>query len=141
MRTLFSGRGPGLVKRPEASGLMYAIGLSVSLTACGGCRVGGGPPPASGGDLVSHPGVSAPVIAAVGRRLAAESAGAQRLMAVTTPAFDCQAFARTLIPWKGQDFTNPLFVAAGEATLPDAPEFADRRAAACSVLQTAAGAQ
>lgn len=79
--------------------------------------------------LLSAPGVSAPVIESVRLKLAASNAR------VTT--FNCQAHARTLLPWKGTDYTNPLFRAANEATLPDAPEFTDRRSAGCAILEKA----
>ncbi|MDD5304300.1 MAG: hypothetical protein PHS14_14470 [Elusimicrobia bacterium] len=117
-----------MAQRSQAPRLLHALGLSVSLAACGG-----GPPAASGGDLVAHPGVSAPVLAAVGRGLVARPS-----RATAATAFDCQTTARALIPWQGTDFTSPLFRAACEAQLPDAPEFTERRAAACAVLRAGA---
>jgi hypothetical protein len=80
--------------------------------------------------LTSHPGVSAPVIEATRARLMASNA--------TVQSFNCQAYAQTLLPWKGPNYTDPLFRAANEATLPDAPEFAARRQTGCAILERAA---
>lgn len=146
MRWLRPCGGKRMAQRSQAPRLMYAIGLSLSLASCGGCRVGGPPPPTSGGDLVSSPGVSAPIVHRVQQDLDSQRIAGGRtaqvaqvrplpLLATTDKPFDCQSYAKTLIPWQGTDFTSPIFRAASEATLPDSDEFAERRSKACAVLQ------
>lgn len=109
------------------------------------------PKPAGGGDLVGHPGVSAPFVERTLARMALVSptpgrqareghptfprVGERRsLVAPPPPPWDCQAYARTLIPWTGPT-PDPRFFAANEALLPDLPEFAARRKAACATLE------
>jgi hypothetical protein len=110
------------------------------------------PPKAADSDLVAAPGVSAPVIERTMKAVAiplvaptpgwvvASARAPRALAAVATAPFDCQAYAKSLIPWEGPSFTDPGFAAAGEATLPDLPEFAARRSAACVVLKARSGA-
>jgi hypothetical protein len=72
----------------------------------------------------SRPNVSAPEL--------------RRVRAAPPPApFNCRAYAAALTPWPGP-FPSPIFDAASEAQLPDAPEFAERRTRACAVLEARA---
>lgn len=86
------------------------------------------PPPPTGSPLVAHPAVSAPVVAQTRKQLL-----------LATP-FDCQAYAYSITPWTGST-PSRIFEAANEATLPDAPEFQERRSNACTILQEYAASQ